>query len=340
MSTRGLGNVGRYLWLTCLGAGLWWNLNGGGSTADDASPRVAAAPAETADFEDPAFDPFVSLDLIEEAVSGGDVELLTDVALHTLHGESVLLRSRRGVNADDLLRLAIQAAAEAGDKESLGRLDRAISREELADLQPLAAAARLLADAPRKLEMPPGLDPSDTTAESMVLYNALLKEIRKAQSFGMLQDVEDIIESLPLLPLHKKQRDHLVKLTDQAVIAINQQRSGSSSIARLASASRALSRNDVRIFVGPSELKTGAKASFSVVLVKPAAAPTQVRIWATGASLANALKIPATITIPAGKVEGAVTIQVPPATALAGVELNAQLQGGGRRAACRVKFIR
>ena len=341
MSTRGACNLRQSLWLVCLGAGLWWCLSDAGSTADDAVPPDAAEPAGLTDFEDRAFDPFVTLDLIEQAAASGDVELLTDVALHTAHGEAVLLRPRRGVNADELLRTAIQAAAEAGDKEALARLERGITREGLVDLQPLVAAARQLADAPRKLEMPPGLDPSDTTAESMVLYNALLKELRKAQSFGMMQDVQDIIESLPQLPLHKKQRDHLVKLSDQAVVAINAKRSESNSIAQLASASRSLTRtNGVRLFVGPLELKRGAKANYSVVLVKPATMPTKVRVWATGASLTSLLKVPATITIPAGKVEGSVTITAPTNSSIPGVELNAEVFGGGNRATCRIKFTR
>lgn len=261
--------------LTCLVAGWLLISDTTAPRADDPAATEIVEPSPRDAFLDPAFDLFVNQQMLEDAVVSGDAALLTDVALQVAHGEDVLQRPRQGVGAADLLPAAISAAADAGEKELLTRLQHGVTRYGKTDLEPVVAAALQLADAERKLEMPPGLDPSETTAESMVIYNAMAKEIRKALRYGSRTDVDDIIASLPSLPLHKKQQDQLAKLADQALLAINAN-AGDSPLALLASASRGVptpgavtSALYVRTIAGPDKLKYGADGKYTVILNRP-----------------------------------------------------------------------
>lgn len=252
--------------------------------ADDAAAEIVE-PSPRDAFLDPAFDLFVSQQMLEQAVASGDAAMLTDVALQVAHGEDVLQRPRQGVGAKVLMPAAISAAANDGDKDLLKRLQQAVTRYGMADLEPIVATALQLADSERKLDMPPGMDPSEATAESIVIYNAMAKEIRKALHYGNRGDVEDIVASLPQLPLHKKQRDHLAKLADQALVAINA-KTEDNPLSLLASASRTFPKPPVpgasppfvRSIVGPSKLKSGTTGQYTVILNRPAAADYVVTI--------------------------------------------------------------
>jgi hypothetical protein len=316
--------------IACLG--LAWNTSYMGLRADDAVTSAARAdPDPRGAFVDDAFDGFVSLERIESAVTSDDAAALTDVALLVAHGEAVLQRARNGVNADQLVRAAVEAAATAQDQQTLQRLERGLACLQRDDLQEVLATAQQLGASARKLETPPGLDPSEVTVESMVLYHAMAKEIQKAQRYGMAGDVEDIVASLKHLPLHKKQRDHLAKLANLALVAIRDQSPDDSTLGKLAMATRSVAvTNSVRLISAPTSISHGGSAECLVVLQRPAAADTTVHVSARQLSTVSS------VTVPAGEVSAAFTIAVP-ATSVAG---DARITANVNDGVCVLRSIR
>lgn len=322
----------RPLYAFLCGAGLLWSLHAAAPRADDAATAEAVAEADPrAEFVDHSFDAYASLDDIESAVASGDAELLTDVALQIAHGESVLHRPRKGITAEQLLRGAIQASAEEQDQDSLARIEKCLQERGRAELEPVLAAARQLASSARKLETPPGLDPSEASVESMVLYHAMSKEIQKAQRYGMPGDVENIVASLEHLPLHKKQRDHLSKLADQALVAIKADAPADPTFGKLAMASRFLTAYP-RLVAAPSLIKFGASAKGAVVLMRPVGSNTTVKLSASG------LSVPTTVTIPKGKVAAEFSIKAPAKSSAAGTTIYAQV--GNSRVSRSIRFAK
>src|SRR5262249_59130687 len=75
-----------------------------------------------AEFRDPAFDRYVDLTLLQEALASRDSAQVADVALQLAEGERILLRPHKAVKADKLLALAVRLAAKMQDRATLDRL--------------------------------------------------------------------------------------------------------------------------------------------------------------------------------------------------------------------------
>lgn len=273
--------------------------------AADESPE-AAAPQDLrsalAKFEDPAFEAYASIELIQQAVASGNAELLADVALQVGQGEKVLHRPRKGVTAQILFQSAIQAATDAGEPATLERLEAGAKELGLKDTLELIAASKKLAGTARKLEMAPGLRPEDTTAESMVLYNALVQEVRKAKQRGLEADLEDLKVSVSDLPLHELQKTHLLKLTEETLVAMKgaeapaEEEGDDAVITQLAGATRFLPlQHTLRLVTGPAVVKAGATSTYTIVMSKASKTPTIV--WVTGLYMGT----PGKVTVPVGK---------------------------------------
>lgn len=105
-----------------------------------------------AEFQDPAYDRFVNLEGIREAIANHDAEQLTDVALALAEGERVLLRPHHaGISADKVLSAAVRLAIHVRDKSSLDRLARVAESRKLTELATQIAAGQQLAGAARSV---------------------------------------------------------------------------------------------------------------------------------------------------------------------------------------------
>jgi hypothetical protein len=111
--------------------------------------RLQSASRGAPALSDPAFDVYVSPQLIGQAFASADAALLTDVALQLAEGERVLLRSRNGITAAQASQLALKAASDKHDKGALDRLTRHAERQgdknlatQIATAQKLAATSR------------------------------------------------------------------------------------------------------------------------------------------------------------------------------------------------------
>lgn len=291
------------------------------SVADEPVTEVEVDAAVFGEPEviDIGFEVFCQSGVIKTAVQTQDINLLTDVALATGHGEKILMRERNDVTATMLTSLAIQTATSEGDKEALARLEKGIKEYGIKGVEELMATAMQLADHPRALTMPPGLSPKDVTPESMVLYHSMMKEISKARGYGMSDELKELADSVDFLPLHPKQQQHLRFVTGEALASLDKDPVIDSPLTLLASNSRAakpavapapkvVRPPVVRMISGPSRVKSLTKNTYTVVLSAVSKTPVKVTIKGTY------LTVPASITIPANKISGTFVATTPKVT--------------------------
>src|SRR5262249_3118512 len=114
----------------------------------DGAPDLPPAAAAT-DLRDPAFDRYVDLAQVGEALASQNAGFLIDLALQLAEGERILQRPHKAMSAARVLKLAIRLAGEKKDKPTLDRLARVVKArgdKELGDmldkLQTLAAGSR------------------------------------------------------------------------------------------------------------------------------------------------------------------------------------------------------
>src|SRR5262249_22565918 len=84
------------------------------------------APAIPADLRDPAFERYVDVAQVGEALAAGNPGLLTDVAMQLAEGERVLQRPHKALSAARVLKLAMRLAVEKKDKPALDRLAKVV----------------------------------------------------------------------------------------------------------------------------------------------------------------------------------------------------------------------
>ena len=260
-------------------------------------------------FADESFESHAQLALIRRAVDSGDTELLVDVALQTGHGEQILRRKRKSMSASELCRLAMEMAASQGDIESLARLEEGAQDFMDAESLNVISPVRAVSGPARKLDIAPGLRPEETTAESLVLYSALAKEIREARILLREGNVKDLIAALPALALHPKQRAHLAQLSEDALMAIRTSENTALSQFVASGRSARFSASPLKLIAGRQEilLRTASQElSYLVVLRASQTQATTVFLQS------DFLKVPGTVTVPAGVLSAPFTAQVPP----------------------------
>ena len=114
------------------------------STASDADPKPVVT--NVIDF---AFDRYVDLKLLANAVEEADAATLTDLALQSAFGESVLERSHKAVTSKQLASLALKVALDTKDDKSLDRLIKLAEKSRDDDLKAKISMQRKLGSASR-----------------------------------------------------------------------------------------------------------------------------------------------------------------------------------------------
>lgn len=175
-------------------------------TADEPAPNTQS------DVTDLAFDAFCPTKLIGDAWAELDSSQLTDVALLLQYGEATLGRERRGVSAEQVARLAVSAAVNSGDQESLKRLAKAAERFGSESLQDLVQSSLQLASASRDID--PGMtvfvDEIDPL-EYKLLHSAS-RSIRRMQIIGDPQRAKELEAEIALLKRFSPEQQAKLKL--------------------------------------------------------------------------------------------------------------------------------
>src|SRR5262245_61010621 len=97
---------------------------------DQGKKKDEPAPLPAVVVDDPAFERYVDMEALAEAWEDRDAEALTDIGLQLAEGERVLLRSHKGITAEQVLTVAARLAADQRDKKTLQRLSRAAEAQK------------------------------------------------------------------------------------------------------------------------------------------------------------------------------------------------------------------
>jgi hypothetical protein len=172
-------------------------------------------------FADPPFDRYVDLGRIANGVAAADSTQLTDVALQVAEGERILLRSRKGISAGELLGKAAELAGSQHDKEALARLRKEAEHRGDKSLLSRIAAQEKLAAAPRAVEPALMVDVEHTRPEAVAQLQDYLHTLKLARLLGDRRLLDGLAESLPQADLLTwQQRGYLKKQIDETRSAL------------------------------------------------------------------------------------------------------------------------
>ncbi|HKI37297.1 MAG TPA: hypothetical protein VKA46_35920 [Gemmataceae bacterium] len=240
--------------------------------AGDPGPPPPAEPAEAPaeeglpeEFKDRAYERYIDVAYLRDALAKGDPVGLADCALQLAEGERVLLRPHKAVTSDKLFRLAAKVAAEKRDKETLARLGRAAKELKNDELAKAVAAAATLAGGARKPDPSVSVALDQVRPETVVLYQSFVQEIKSAKSIGSKAQLDALETSVKAAEeLDEKLRTPLLKQISDARGALPEKGDPELDVlARLAMASRGGARTVPRISVSLLN-KTGGPVTFRV----------------------------------------------------------------------------
>lgn len=197
------------------------------------------------DLTDPAFEKHVDISLVAMALETLQPKLLADVGLQIAEGERVLHRPHHAVSADQVLTLAVKAAAEDNDNETLERLARAsetLGKKSIADA--VESATQLVGDS--RAILPGGLvSIDDISTDSLLLMRGYLDRVRRAKLLGDFNSLKELETRLKRENgLNKERSDYLLKLVQEAKETVPED-NDNEGIMLLASASRGWGLSDL-----------------------------------------------------------------------------------------------
>jgi hypothetical protein len=191
-------------------------------TCQGAEPAVKALPEVPADLLDPAFAGKIDLALVRQAIGALDVKALMDQAEKLLLAQKELGKKHQSLDFAALIDLALRIVTEERNQEALDYVAKALSRLSVKDFdEKLARARQQLQETPRRIFPGPNVPLSETTPEAIVFYNALVKQIKIVKAIGdrtALTSMRTRIQNSA--DLHKKQREHLLFLCDDAIASL------------------------------------------------------------------------------------------------------------------------
>ena len=166
-------------------------------------------------LNDPAFQAFCNPKQLGDALAAFDAARITDCALLLAHGEKVLLREHKGVSSKRLFELALNVAADKSDQATLKRLEKALRGKTDADLLALLDIALRTGDKKRKVDP---FAAESKSPESLVLYKAMIDEIKLAKSLNDRASLENLHKSIGnLSELTAQQRTQLVSQVKESL---------------------------------------------------------------------------------------------------------------------------
>ncbi len=168
-------------------------------------------------ISDDAFDRYIDIRFLQEAVQKMDPSLLTDAGLQIAEGERILFRPHKACSSDTLFKLAKKIAVDNGDTKALDRLKlvaKELNKKEL--IKDLESSSKL-ASTSRGLDMPAGLQIDRTSLDELIAYKSQLDLLRRAEYLGDRATIDDILERLKSnTTLPKSAREYIEKRATEA----------------------------------------------------------------------------------------------------------------------------
>ncbi len=164
---------------------------------------------------DPAFDAFVDMKRLGDALAKVDVPGITDCALLLQHGEKVLLRNHPSLKSAKLFDLALNLALEKSDSASVQRLDKALRPAANPELLARLNLALQLSQKKRKLDPFAG---QSASPEALAIYKALGDDIRLAKNLNDRNGLTNLKKTIDnLTELTADQRGQLLAQIDSSL---------------------------------------------------------------------------------------------------------------------------
>jgi len=204
-------------------------------TADD---QLSTLPPE---FLDPAFDRYVDLVHLGDALRHADTDRVVNAALQLAEGERILLRAHKsGVTAKALIAKASKFAADSGNQDALSRLSTAAQKLQDNELLAQIEAKRKLAASSRTSDPVLTVSVETTDVDTLAELKGWLDVVRTAASLGDRPALELLKETLPQTGrMSQEQQDAIMKRIDQALDDTSDLSPGDALLQVLAGASRA-----------------------------------------------------------------------------------------------------
>lgn len=227
--------------------------NGGGTRgfrldADFASYALASS-SRTAlpeEFRDPAFEHYVQLTMVGEAIAARDASLLADVALQLAQAERILLRKHRsGIVASTLIGKAAKLASDTQDKATLDRVKTAVDALQDEDLIGQIKTTERFIGSSRTAAPAVSVQIQDVDANTLLQIKEWLDSIRTAEVVVDLESLRGIRSELETSDaLNDEQRAAIVTQIDGIIAAAPVPDAQDELLLKLTAASRPHNRGE------------------------------------------------------------------------------------------------
>lgn len=210
------------------------------SADESPSTREAGIAMPEDDLHDAAFDRYVDIHMVADAVDALDASLLTDAGLQLAEGERILGRPHKAIGSDELLELAAKIAVEGQEKEPIARLKEAAAVLKKKGLAEFIENAEKIGGSSRSIGGGLMVPIDRLRSGCGLLLQEYVDAIRRARLLKNLDSLKRIAEGLDgEADLPDEHREYLEKILQEAKAATEKTADGSAnSLSKLAAASR------------------------------------------------------------------------------------------------------
>ena len=205
-------------------------------------------------WNDPAFNQYVNLDLLDKAIARQKPALLTDVALQFVEGERILHRSHKAIAAAKLLQMAVLLASSEQDQKSLARLAKAAKDTDNSELSAIVTAAMKVTDSARSEEPAVLVDANQTSPDAISEFQAIVSATDVARLIGDRDALEELQSKLDKIEgLNAEQLKSLESKLRSALETVEEKSPAASALSQLEGVSRRITVTNARaqgLFLG------------------------------------------------------------------------------------------
>ncbi len=199
---------------------------GTASRADDNGKAGSAQPTPLM-LEDKEFQKDVDLLKLGDAIRTLDCQSVLDQAARLAAAERRLGRPHKTVPSQQLFPMLLRMIAETGDQKALQAVEARLSDLGRSDSREMVEQTRLLMSQSRRVDLGPGVQRGDVSAEAITLYGSLKEQIRVARVVGdpdVLQTLKDTAAKSQVL--HPKQRAYLSRMAETSIASLEAKSDG------------------------------------------------------------------------------------------------------------------
>jgi hypothetical protein len=148
---------------------------------------------------DRAFERYVDVQALRQAIRSLNASLLTDVAAQFAEGERILFRQHKSISADEVLAFAVKVASHKKDNSALERLSKIIALRDNPELAASVKISQQLASDSRAVDISTALSVVETSPQTFATFKSVLAFIEDRQLRGDAKSLEKMSLLVPRL---------------------------------------------------------------------------------------------------------------------------------------------